>query len=86
MGYIHHSASFLCVCVEYFQISKIGLLEYFADVSRGMWYFEVNVEEMREGSACRIGWGQAFANLQTPLGFDKFGYCWRSRYCKLISS
>lgn len=49
------------------------------DVSRGMWYYEVNIDEMRDGSACRIGWGQAFANLQTPLGFDKFGYCWRSR-------
>ncbi|XP_065199771.1 set1/Ash2 histone methyltransferase complex subunit ASH2 [Planococcus citri] len=48
-------------------------------VSRGMWYYEVNVDEMKDGSACRIGWGQSFANLQTPLGFDKFGYCWRSR-------
>lgn len=44
-----------------------------------MWYYEVTIDEMRDGSACRIGWGQAFANLQTPLGFDKFGYCWRSR-------
>ncbi|XKL67448.1 hypothetical protein PGB90_002939 [Kerria lacca] len=48
-------------------------------VSRNMWYYEVTIDEMRDGSACRIGWGQAFANLQTPLGFDKFGYCWRSR-------
>lgn len=34
---------------------------------------------MPEGSATRIGWGQDYANLQAPLGYDKFGYSWRSR-------
>lgn len=34
---------------------------------------------MPEGSAARIGWGQEYANLQAPLGYDKFGYSWRSR-------
>lgn len=34
---------------------------------------------MPEGSATRIGWGQEYANLQAPLGYDKFGYSWRSR-------
>lgn len=34
---------------------------------------------MPDGSACRIGWGQEYANLQSPLGYDKFGYSWRSR-------
>lgn len=34
---------------------------------------------MPEGSASRIGWGQEYANLQSPLGYDKFGYSWRSR-------
>lgn len=34
---------------------------------------------MPEGSATRIGWGQEYANLQSPLGYDKFGYSWRSR-------
>lgn len=48
-------------------------------VSSGNWYWEVTVEEMPDNSACRIGWGQKYANLQTPLGFDKFGYSWRSR-------
>ncbi|XP_065344376.1 set1/Ash2 histone methyltransferase complex subunit ASH2 [Cloeon dipterum] len=48
-------------------------------VSRGTWYFEVKVTEMPEGSACRVGWGQEYANLQAPLGYDKFGYSWRSR-------
>lgn len=34
---------------------------------------------MPEGAATRIGWGQEYANLQAPLGYDKFGYSWRSR-------
>lgn len=34
---------------------------------------------MPEGSAVRLGWGQEYANLQAPLGYDKFGYSWRSR-------
>lgn len=48
-------------------------------VSRGKWYWEATIEEMPEGSATRLGWGQEYANLQAPLGYDKFGYCWRSR-------
>jgi Set1/Ash2 histone methyltransferase complex subunit ASH2 len=34
---------------------------------------------MPEGAATRIGWGQEYANLQSQLGYDKFGYSWRSR-------
>jgi Set1/Ash2 histone methyltransferase complex subunit ASH2 len=48
-------------------------------VSRGNWYFEVKLVDMPEGSATRIGWAQKNANLQAPLGFDKFGYSCRSR-------
>ncbi|XP_065372374.1 set1/Ash2 histone methyltransferase complex subunit ASH2 isoform X1 [Calliphora vicina] len=48
-------------------------------VNRGRWYFEVTIEEMPEGSATRLGWGQEYGNLQAPLGYDKFGYSWRSR-------
>ncbi|KAL9899009.1 set1/Ash2 histone methyltransferase complex subunit ash2 isoform 1-T1 [Glossina fuscipes fuscipes] len=48
-------------------------------VNRGCWYFEVTIEELPEGSATRIGWGQEYGNLQAPLGYDKFGYSWRSR-------
>lgn len=48
-------------------------------VTRGSYYYEVTIEEMPEGSATRIGWGQEYANLQAPLGYDKFGYSWRSR-------
>ncbi|KAK0168281.1 hypothetical protein PV327_002105 [Microctonus hyperodae] len=47
--------------------------------SRGTWYWEATIEEMPEGSATRLGWGQEYANLQAPLGYDKFGYSWRSR-------
>ncbi|XP_049792605.1 set1/Ash2 histone methyltransferase complex subunit ASH2-like [Schistocerca nitens] len=48
-------------------------------VSRGTWYWEATVEEMPDGSATRLGWGQEYGNLQAPLGYDKFGYSWRSR-------
>lgn len=48
-------------------------------VNRGSWYFESKVYDMPEGAATRIGWAGKFANLQAPLGFDKFGYSVRSR-------
>lgn len=48
-------------------------------VNRGSWYFEAKITDMPEGSATRIGWAQKNANLQAPLGFDKFGYSCRSR-------
>ncbi|XP_073990038.1 set1/Ash2 histone methyltransferase complex subunit ash2 isoform X2 [Rhodnius prolixus] len=48
-------------------------------VSRGNWYFEITVDDMKDGSASRLGWAQEYANLQAPLGYDKFGYAWRSR-------
>lgn len=50
-----------------------------AAVARGSWYFEATVDEMPDGAAARIGWAQEYANLQAPLGYDKFGYSWRSR-------
>lgn len=48
-------------------------------VSKGCWYWEATIEEMPEGSAVRLGWGQDYANLQAPVGYDKFGYSWRSK-------
>ncbi|KAJ8683163.1 hypothetical protein QAD02_018955 [Eretmocerus hayati] len=48
-------------------------------ICRGSWYWEATIEEMPEGSATRLGWSQQYANLQAPLGYDKFGYSWRSR-------
>ena len=48
-------------------------------VNLGTWYYEAKVVDIPEGGATRIGWAQRFANLQAPLGFDKFGYSMRSR-------
>ncbi|XP_066259341.1 set1/Ash2 histone methyltransferase complex subunit ASH2 isoform X2 [Euwallacea similis] len=48
-------------------------------VTKGCWYWEATIEEMPEGTAVRLGWGQDYANLQAPLGYDKFGYSWRSK-------
>ena len=46
-------------------------------LSAGNWYFEVKLTDLPEGAATRIGWAQKNANLQAPLGFDKFGYSCR---------
>ncbi|RWS27631.1 set1/Ash2 histone methyltransferase complex subunit ASH2-like isoform X1 [Leptotrombidium deliense] len=48
-------------------------------VNHGVWYYEVNITDMPEGSATRIGWSQELGNLQGPCGYDKFSYAWRSR-------
>lgn len=48
-------------------------------VNQGRWYFETKILDFPEGAATRIGWAQRYANLQAPLGFDKFGYSVRSR-------
>ncbi|XP_067930430.1 set1/Ash2 histone methyltransferase complex subunit ASH2-like isoform X2 [Watersipora subatra] len=47
-------------------------------VNRGGWYYEVTIDDMPAESATRIGWAQHLGNLQAPLGYDKFGYSWRS--------
>ena len=43
------------------------------------YYFEATIDAMPDNSACRIGWAQQFANNQAPLGYDSFGYSYRSR-------
>ena len=48
-------------------------------VSHGRYYFEFRVLNMPGNSAIRAGWGTLYAVLQAPLGYDKFGYSWRSR-------
>lgn len=48
-------------------------------VNIGTWYYEVKINQMPDNSATRIGWAQELANLQAPLGYDRFGYSWRSR-------
>ena len=47
--------------------------------NRGSWFFEATIEDMPEGAAVRLGWSQELANIQAPLGYDKFGYSFRSR-------
>merc|ERR1739838_1099224 len=56
-----------------------ALLRASHSVTKGSWYYEVTVKQMPTGSASRIGWSQQLSNLQAPLGYDKFGYSWRSR-------
>ncbi|KAI8424539.1 hypothetical protein MSG28_002996 [Choristoneura fumiferana] len=48
-------------------------------VRGGAWYWEAAVRDLGEGGAARIGWARRCANLQAPLGYDRFGYSWRSR-------
>jgi Set1/Ash2 histone methyltransferase complex subunit ASH2 len=33
-------------------------------VNRGSWFFEAKINDLPEGAATRIGWGQKHANLQ----------------------
>ena len=40
-------------------------------VEDGMWYFEV---EILKGSSVRVGWAQALADIQAPVGYDEYGY------------
>ena len=48
-------------------------------VTEGGWYYEATVIDLPVKSATRIGWSQKLGNLQAPLGYDKFGYSWRSK-------
>jgi len=57
-------------------------------INRGRFYYEVTINKMKkeprgddnEIQASRIGWGQRYSNLQAPLGYDQYGYSYRSRY------
>lgn len=60
-------------------IHLIFFFSFRSAVSRGAWYYEVMITSMPPNTATRIGWAQHLANLQTPIGTDKFGYSWRSR-------
>lgn len=56
--------------------------------NRGKFYYEVTIDRINkekrdendEISAARIGWGQKYSNLQAPLGYDSYGYSYRSRF------
>ncbi|XP_018494847.1 set1/Ash2 histone methyltransferase complex subunit ASH2 [Galendromus occidentalis] len=48
-------------------------------VTEGSWYFEAIIQDLPDNSAARIGYSMPLGNLQAPLGYDRFGYSWRSR-------
>lgn len=48
-------------------------------VKCGAWFYEVTIDDMPDNTHVRLGWSQKLGNLQAPLGYDKFGYSWRSR-------
>ena len=60
-------------------IFVISMSDFLSGVSQGSWYYECKIKDQPEGSHTRLGWCQQLANLQAPLGYDKFGYSWRSR-------
>lgn len=43
----------------------------------GAWYCEVTVAHLGSTGHVRLGWCTTRAELQAPIGFDKFGYCFR---------
>ncbi len=62
-------------------------------VEAGNWYFEVKIVR----GAVRVGWAQALAELQAPVGYDEYGYsisnkhsalfhCSRSQKCSIDCS
>lgn len=49
-------------------------------VESGSWYFEV---EIIKGSV-RIGWSQALAEIQAPVGYDEYGYGISNKQSKIF--
>ena len=47
-------------------------------VRTGAWYYEVQVARLGATGAARIGWTTAGAELQGPVGADRFGFAYRS--------
>eukprot|EP01026_Neomeris_dumetosa_P067491 TRINITY_DN6583_c0_g1_i3.p1 TRINITY_DN6583_c0_g1~~TRINITY_DN6583_c0_g1_i3.p1 ORF type:complete len:381 (-),score=58.62 TRINITY_DN6583_c0_g1_i3:332-1474(-) len=43
----------------------------------GTWFYEVLIEHLGETGHCRVGWSTKKAELQAPVGYDKFGYSYR---------
>ena len=46
-------------------------------VSRGTWYFENKILDMKEGAATRIGWAQRYANLQVQFPCNESLALWQ---------
>lgn len=49
-------------------------------VESGSWYFEV---EIIKGSV-RVGWSQALAEIQAPVGYDEYGYGISNKQSKIF--
>lgn len=49
-------------------------------VEWGRWYFEAEVL----AGAVRVGWGQALAELQAPVGYDEFSYGISNKHAALM--
>lgn len=49
-------------------------------VESGTWYFEVKVIK----GAARVGWGQALAEIQAPVGYDEYSYAISNKHRKIF--
>ena len=49
-------------------------------IESGKWYFEVQI---LKGSV-RVGWGQALAEIQAPIGYDEYGYGYSNKNRKIF--
>lgn len=49
-------------------------------VESGTWYFEVQVIK----GSVRVGWGQALAEIQAPVGYDEYGYALSNKHSKIF--
>eukprot|EP01023_Acetabularia_acetabulum_P009550 TRINITY_DN14307_c0_g1_i1.p1 TRINITY_DN14307_c0_g1~~TRINITY_DN14307_c0_g1_i1.p1 ORF type:complete len:386 (+),score=51.10 TRINITY_DN14307_c0_g1_i1:152-1159(+) len=43
----------------------------------GTWFYEVIIQSLGDTGHCRIGWATKKAELQAPVGYDKYGYSYR---------
>lgn len=46
-------------------------------VHQGTWYCEVKITKLGKTGHARVGWCTKKAEMQAPVGFDQFGYCYR---------
>lgn len=46
-------------------------------VHEGTWYCEVTISRLGSTGHARVGWCTKRAELQAPVGYDTFGYCYR---------
>lgn len=54
-------------------------------VSEGDWFFEVDVLQYVGGGAVRLGWCMRRSDVETPVGFDAYGFAIRDRSGELVN-